>query len=217
MLEALRRFFGSAPSDDGPVKVILGLGNPGKEYEQTRHNVGWWALDHLADVWRFPAWKKDGQALVSSGTVGSARVRLVKPLTFMNLSGAVLATYKRRAFWSAATDLLVIVDEVALPVGSMRLRASGSAGGHNGLKSIEGQLGSRDYARLRIGVEPPHEWRGKKSLSDLVLGPFGKGERADIEALLPKVAGACELWLEKGITAAMNHYNKKQTPGNSED
>ena len=208
MLEALRRFFGSAPGDDGSVKVILGLGNPGKDYEHTRHNVGWWALDHLADVWRFSPWKKDGQALVSNGQVGTARVRLVKPLTFMNLSGAVLATYTRRAFWSAATDLLVVVDDVALPVGSMRLRATGSAGGHNGLKSVEGQLKSRDYARLRIGVEPPHEWRNRKSLSDLVLGPFGKTERAEIEALLPTIADACEMWVRDGIVPAMNRFNK---------
>ncbi len=210
MLGALRRVFGSAKRDDGPVKVILGLGNPGREYEFTRHNVGWWALDHLADVWRFSAWKKDGQALVSNGMSGKTRVRLVKPLTFMNLSGAVLATYKRRAFWSAASDLLVVVDDVALPVGSMRLRATGSAGGHNGLKSVEGQLGSRDYARLRLGVEPPHEWRGKKSLSDLVLGPFGKVERELVDELLPRAAAASEVWLKDGITAAMNQFNKSE-------
>jgi len=209
LLEALRRVFGSAKRDDGPVKVILGLGNPGKEYELTRHNVGWWALDHLADVWRFSAWKKDGQAVVSNGVSGTTRVRLVKPLTFMNLSGAVLATYKRRAFWSAASDLLVVVDDVALPVGSMRLRANGSAGGHNGLKSVEGQLGSRDYARLRIGVEPPHAWRGDKSLSDLVLGPFGKAERAEVEAMLPAIADACELWMKEGIVPAMNKFNRQ--------
>lgn len=190
------------------MKVILGLGNPGKDYEHTRHNVGWWALDHQADVWHFSPWKKDGQALVSNGQLGTARVRLVKPLTFMNLSGAVLATYKRRAFWSAASDLLVVVDDVALPVGSVRLRASGSAGGHNGLKSVEQALASKDYGRLRIGVEPPHEWRGRKSLSDLVLGPFGKAERDEINALLPTVADACETWAKEGIVSAMNKFNK---------
>ena len=192
------------------MKIILGLGNPGKEYEQTRHNVGWWVLDHLADVWRFPGWKKDGQALVSSGHVGTLRVRLVKPLTFMNLSGGVLTTYTRRAFWSAANDLLVVVDDVALPVVRIRMRAEGSAGGHNGLKSIEQSLGSREYARLRVGVEPPHEWRGRKALSDLVLGPFSKAEREQIEALLPKCGQACEVWLKDGIIAAMNQFNKKE-------
>ena len=112
---------GTEPSshhaDDGPMKVILGLGNPGKEYEHTRHNVGWWLIDHLADVWRFDGWKKDGQAKVAQGHLAGVRetVRLVKPQTYMNLSGGVLVQYVRRPFWSAANDLLVLVDEVGDP------------------------------------------------------------------------------------------------------
>jgi len=89
------------------MKVIVGLGNPGKEYERTRHNVGWWVVDHLADVWHFDGWRKDGEARVASGSVGSIKVRLIKPLTYMNLSGAALRSYMRRPFWSAATDLMV--------------------------------------------------------------------------------------------------------------
>src|SRR5690349_3916565 len=118
------------------MKVIVGLGNPGKEYEKTRHNVGWWLIDHLADVWRFEGWKKDGDARVISGTVGGKRVRLVKPQTYMNLSGEVLRSYKRRPFFAIANDILVLVDEVAFPVGRYRFREKGSAGGHNGLKSV---------------------------------------------------------------------------------
>ena len=89
----------------------MGLGNPGREYEATRHNVGWWVLDHLADVWRFEGFRRQGEALVTAGTVGTQRVRLVKPQTYMNLSGAVLAPYVRHPFWSAKADLLVVVDE----------------------------------------------------------------------------------------------------------
>src|SRR6185436_18745284 len=107
------------------MKVIVGLGNPGREYEHTRHNVGWWVVDHLADVWHFDRWKRDGEALVTTGLVGPTKVRLIKPQTYMNLSGAVLRPYARRPFWSAATDLLVVVDEVALPLGRYRFRARG--------------------------------------------------------------------------------------------
>jgi PTH1 family peptidyl-tRNA hydrolase len=163
------------------VKVILGLGNPGREYEATRHNVGWWVLDHLADVWRFDRWRKDGEALTASGTLPGHRVRLVKPLTYMNLSGAVLKPYLRREGWSPAADLLVVVDEVALPLGKLRLRARGSAGGHNGLKSVQGAVGGQEYARMRIGIAPaPDERQRVGDLADYVLAPFGQIERQEI-------------------------------------
>ena len=122
------------------MKVVLALGNPGREYEDTRHNVGWWVADHLADVWSFERWRKDGEALVTQGQVGRHRVRLVKPLTYMNLSGQVLRPYLRRPFWTAKSDLFVVTDDVALPLGTFRIRAQGSAGGHNGLKSVEHHL-----------------------------------------------------------------------------
>ena len=189
-----------------PVKVILGLGNPGPKYDATRHNVGWWVLDHLADVWRFETWRKDGEALVANGTIRGEKVRLVKPLTFMNLSGAVLRSYLRRPFWSGKTDLLVIVDDVALPLGRYRLRAQGSAGGHNGLKSIQGTLGNMEYARLRIGILPQDERREVGNLSDFVLAPFGKVERAEVLELMPVLASACDAWLENGIVDAMNRF-----------
>jgi len=189
------------------MKLILGLGNPGKQYERTRHNVGWWVLDHLADVWHLGGWKTESQAQVAQGLVGKVKVRLVKPQTFMNLSGAVLATQLKRPFWSPKTDLLVVVDDVALPVGAYRLRSQGSAGGHNGLKSVEHHVGHRDYARLRIGILPVDPERRIGDLADYVLSPFGKTEREEILALMPRLTDAAELRLRDGIVRAMNAHN----------
>jgi peptidyl-tRNA hydrolase, PTH1 family len=190
------------------MKIVLGLGNPGPDYERTRHNVGWWVVDHLADVWRFDGWKKDSDARVTTGNVAGTRVRLVKPLTYMNLSGAVLRPYLRRESWNAATDLLVVVDEVALPVGSFRIRARGSAGGHKGLKSIEGAVGSQEYARLRIGVGPEDPTRRRGNLSDYVLDEFGKREAKVVEELMPTLTELVESWLQEGAEAAMSKFNK---------
>lgn len=191
------------------MKLILGLGNPGKQYERTRHNVGWWVLDHLADVWHLGSWKSEGQALVTHGLVGTVKVRLVKPQTFMNLSGAVLTSHLKRPFWSPKSDLLVIVDDVAIPVGTYRLRPQGSAGGHNGLKSVEHHVGDRDYARMRIGIQPVDPERRIGDLADYVLSPFGKTEREEILALMPRLTDAAELWLREGIVVAMNAHNGK--------
>jgi PTH1 family peptidyl-tRNA hydrolase len=191
------------------VKVIVGLGNPGREYAATRHNVGWWVVDHLADVWRFDGFRGDGEALVTTGMLGTHRVRLVKPQTYMNLSGAVLAPYLRRPFWSAKQDLLVIVDEYAHPVGRYRLGPVGRAGGHNGLRSIEHALRSQEYARLRIGIAPADERRTVGDLADFVLSPFDGAERDEILALMPRFADAAELWVRDGIVAAMNIHNRQ--------
>ena len=190
------------------MKVFLGLGNPGKEYANTRHNVGWWVLDHLADEWRTDAWRKDGEAVTSSGTVDGIKVRLVKPQTFMNLSGAVLKPWLRRPFWAAANDLMVISDEVQLEVGTYRFRAKGSAGGHNGLKSIEGALRSQDYPRLRIGVGPGDEQRRIGDLADYVLGDFGKTEAAAVRELFPPIEEALRAWATDGIEKVMNRFNR---------
>jgi PTH1 family peptidyl-tRNA hydrolase len=190
------------------MKLIVGLGNPGKSYEATRHNVGWWVVDHLAGVWRFERWRRDGQSTVCDGRVGGHRVRIVKPQTWMNLSGAALRPYLRRTGFSAANDLLVIVDDVALPVGRFRLRGQGTAGGHNGLKSIEAAIGSREYARLRIGVGPAEDRERKGDLADYVLDRMGKSERKSIESLLPDLAALCETWMGDGTTTAMNRFNR---------
>ena len=191
------------------MKIIVGLGNPGREYERTRHNVGWWVVDHLADVWRFDGWKKDGEAKVATGSLHGARVRLLKPQTFMNLSGEALRRYARRPFWAAAKDLLVVVDEVQLPLGRYRFRAKGSAGGHNGLKSVEAHLRTQEYARLRIGVGPADEGRSVGALSDYVLGEFGKTEAVVVRQLLPEFVAAIEMWVKEGIAPVMNRYPGK--------
>jgi len=191
------------------LKVILGLGNPGREYAATRHNVGWWLIDHLADVWHLDAWKKDGDSHATSGVVAGVKVKLVKPQTYMNLSGQVLKNYVRRPFWSAAKDLLVVVDEVQIPVGRFRIRARGSAGGHNGLKSVEAALGNQEYPRLRIGVGPSEERKGVYGdLADFVLAPFARDEREDVLSLLPPLTATVETWLTDGVEKAMNLHNR---------
>jgi peptidyl-tRNA hydrolase, PTH1 family len=191
------------------LKVIVGLGNPGREYELTRHNVGWMVVDHLADVWHFDGWRRDGESVVAAGRAAGCAVRLVKPQTFMNLSGAALRPYLRRPMFDPTQDLLIIVDDVALPLGRLRLRADGSAGGHNGLKSIEDALSSRTYARARIGVAPVDPRRRGPNLADFVLSPFAKDERAELLAELPRFVNAVETWLTDGIDRAMSLYNRE--------
>jgi len=191
------------------MKMVLGLGNPGPDYERTRHNVGWWVVDHLADVWRFEGWKKDAQSRVVTGSLKDQRVKLVKPLTYMNLSGAVLRPYLRRENWDASRDLLVVVDEVALPVGSFRIRVCGLVGGHNGLKSIEGAVGSQEYARLRVGVGPEDPTRRRGDLAKYVLDQFGKREEKVVREILPTIADLTTTWLEEGAEAAMNRFNRQ--------
>ena len=200
------------------MKVIVGLGNPGREYAATRHNVGWWLIDHLADVWHFDGWRKDDNSHVANGAVEGVKVRLVKPQTYMNLSGQALRNFVRRPFWSAAKDLLIVVDEVQLPVGRMRIRSRGSAGGHNGLKSVEHALGSQDYARLRIGVGPSEERKGIfPDLADFVLAPFARDEKEDILALMPQLTATVETWLKDGAEKAMNLHNRRPRPEEGTD
>lgn len=205
MLGALARLF--RRSEPGPVKVIVGLGNPGAEYERTRHNVGWWLLDHLAEKWGFGVWRRDGKARVAAGAVSGTPLRLVKPQTFMNLSGAALRPFLGRSAFSAERDLIVVVDDVAIPVGTFRFRAEGSAGGHNGLKSIEATLRHRQYARLRIGIGPAGGDR-RGALADYVLDAAGKRETAEIRERFPELADALALWAGEGIERVMNLFNR---------
>ena len=194
------------------MKVIVGLGNPGREYAATRHNVGWWLIDHLADVWHFDGWKKAAESHVANGTVGGVKVRLVKPQTYMNLSGQALKNFVRRPFWSPAKDLLIVVDEVQLPVGRIRIRPRGSAGGHNGLKSVEAALGTQEYPRLRIGVGPSEERKGiYKDLADFVLAPFARDEREDVLSLMLSLEKAVDVWIREGVERAMNAHNRRET------
>jgi PTH1 family peptidyl-tRNA hydrolase len=163
-------------------------------------------LDHLARRWRLPAFRRGERARETSGAVCGADVRLLNPTTYMNRSGAALASLRARPDFEPGRDLLVLVDEVALPAGTFRLRGAGSSGGHNGLKSVEAALGRQDYARLRIGVGPKPA--GLDDLSDYVLGELTREEREAIDALLDPMADAVECWLADGIERAMNRFNR---------
>ncbi len=191
------------------MKLIVGLGNPGRSYAHTRHNVGWWVVDHLADVWHFDRWRRSFNAEMCRGRLGSLDVRLLKPTTYMNLSGDALGPFLRDARLSASADLLVIVDDVALAVGQFRLRAQGSSGGHNGLKSVESAVGGTQYPRLRVGVGPPLLRDRSGDLADYVLDRMGKQEKAIVTDLLPDITAAVECWMTEGIEKAMSRFNRR--------
>lgn len=187
------------------MKVVIGLGNPGPEYDATRHNVGWWVADRLAHDWSFGAFRRDGRALVSEGPLGEERVRLVKPLTYMNRSGQALAPLAELQEFDATRDLLVVVDDAALDVGRVRFRSEGSPGGHNGLKSVSGALRSNEYARLRVGVGRKPEGA---DLSDWVLSEMPEEDEDVVVGLLPELTEAVEVWVREGVGAAMNRFNR---------
>jgi PTH1 family peptidyl-tRNA hydrolase len=176
----------------------VGLGNPGPEYATTRHNVGFWLADALVARWGFPPFRRGERARATEGRLDGIPVRVLKPTTYMNRSGAALASLRADPSFSPATDLLVLVDDFQIPTGTFRLRAEGSAGGHNGLKSIEGALQSQQYARLRIGVGPLPE--GVGDWADYVLAPFTPEQLEQVEALMPQLIEAVEQWVRKGVT-----------------
>jgi peptidyl-tRNA hydrolase, PTH1 family len=184
----------------------VGLGNPGPEYEDTRHNAGFRLADRLVARWEFPQFRRGDRARETQGTWQSAPVRILKPQTYMNRSGAAIAPLRTLPDFDPSQHLLILVDDVALPVGRFRLRGAGSAGGHNGLKSIEGVLQRQDYARLRIGVGPAPE--GLDDLADFVLDDFSGEERDKITELLDPMTEAVETWLQDGIEVAMNRFNR---------
>jgi PTH1 family peptidyl-tRNA hydrolase len=182
----------------------VGLGNPGQEYEDTRHNAGFLLADHIARRWGLGSFRRGDRARVAEGQWQGESVQLLKPQTYMNRSGGALSPFLFDTF-DPATDLLVLVDDVALPAGRFRLRGAGSAGGHNGLKSIEATLQRQDYARLRIGVGPQPTG---EDLADYVLAPFTREERDAIDELLDPMADAAECWLTEGIERAMTRFNR---------
>lgn len=181
------------------MKVICGLGNPGSEYHATRHNVGWWLLDKLQHDWRFERFRRVGNAHAADGRLEDQRVRLIKPLTYMNRSGAALGFLRQDPEFDFSRNLLVIVDDVALPVGKARIRPNGSAGGHNGLKSIQAVLQTQHYTRLRIGVgaTPPGV-----DLSDWVLSEFEPEDEQHVVDMLPRLADIARAWVLEGIDGA---------------
>ena len=184
------------------MKAIVGLGNPGTQYRGTRHNVGFAVLDELARRASVEFESAPADALMARWRRTDEPVLLVKPLTYMNLSGQAVGELSRY-FKIEPVDLLIVVDEVQLPLGKLRARARGSAGGHNGLKSVIAHLGD-NYGRLRLGVG-----RGdsRRDLADHVLARFDKDEAADAERMIARAADAAETFITSGIAAVMNLFN----------
>ncbi|MCA9272984.1 MAG: aminoacyl-tRNA hydrolase [Phycisphaerales bacterium] len=191
------------------MKLLVGLGNPGAEYVKTRHNAGFMAIDLLAER------HGSGQiarskfnAMLLDVPVSGHRCLLMKPVTYMNRSGQAIAEACRFYKLDASKDVLVLVDDVALPCGTVRLKATGGAGGHNGLTDIARKLGSENYARLRIGIdEKPPVMR----LEDYVLGRFTEEQMDRLTPALKQAADAAEVFAAEGIDAAMNRFNTKNT------
>jgi PTH1 family peptidyl-tRNA hydrolase len=184
------------------LKAIVGLGNPGAQYKGTRHNIGFAVLDEVAHRAAVTFESAPADALMARWRRFDEAVILVKPLTFMNLSGQAIGELARY-FKIEPTDLLVIVDEVQLPLGKLRARARGSAGGHNGLKSVIAHVGD-EFGRLRLGVG-----RGdaRRDLADHVLTRFDKDEAAEVERMIARAADAADTFITSGIAAVMNQYN----------
>ena len=188
----------------GAEWLIVGLGNPGDKYENTRHNVGFMTVDILAERLRIPVQKLKYKALTNTAELGGQKVLLMKPVTYMNLSGE--AVRQAADFYKIPPErVLVISDDVSLPVGKLRIRAGGSAGGHNGLKNIIAQLGSDRIPRVKIGVgEKPHP---DYDMADWVLSKFTGEDKKAIDAAILRAADAVECLLKEGPDRAMNRFN----------
>ena len=196
--------FQKKAADGGDTWLIVGLGNPEKKYDGTRHNVGFETLDHLAECWNIQPVKAKFQGLWGQGTVDGRKVVLLKPLTYMNLSGESVGEAAR--FYKVPADhVLVISDDVSLPVGKLRIRKSGSAGGHNGLKNIIQHLGTDAFPRIKVGVgmpeHPDHE------MIDWVIGKPQGEEAKTLRAALDRAAEAALCIVDEGADKAMNRFN----------
>jgi PTH1 family peptidyl-tRNA hydrolase len=213
------------------LRLVVGLGNPGKRYARTRHNTGFRVLDGLAEKMgetfsrrKFKGEYAEGRLPdeCSGPVAGDGKVLLVKPQTYMNLSGETVVCFKGY-YKIALDDILVVVDDVNLATGKLRLRRSGSAGGHNGLKDIESRLGSRAYARLRIGVGGRESDSGDRveALTGHVLGRFSAEEEQILDEALARAVRACLTWAGRGVDEAMNVFNaasgEKQAGRNAEE
>lgn len=183
------------------MKVVVGLGNPGKRYEGTRHNVGFAVVDNLAASPRAGRFQSRFQAQVGELSEDAGKILLVKPETFMNLSGRSVREIVD-FYQLPLIDLLVVCDDMNLPLGKLRVRAKGTHGGHNGLRDIQNHLGTTEYARLRVGVDAPRD-----DAIDHVLGRFRASERNAIEDAVALSAQAVLVWASRGVAACMNQYN----------
>jgi PTH1 family peptidyl-tRNA hydrolase len=189
--------------------LIVGLGNPGKEYEWSRHNLGFMLIDKLAGVAGFDVKLRECQSRVGRGEIEGRAVKLVKPQTYMNLSGeAVACLFAKHKLAAPDEKLIVISDDLALPFGKIRIRARGSAGGHNGLKSIIGVLGTNEFTRLRIGIQPEHPISDSKRF---VLDSFSGATRAAVAEVLERSEEAIRSILRDGVLKAMTEYNREES------
>ena len=184
--------------------VIAGLGNPGSKYEKTRHNAGFQVIDRLAEKYHIDMKMKRHRAVCGTGLIEGVRVLLVKPQTFMNLSGESIQEAVRFSGADPQSEFLVIYDDVSLPPGQLRIRKKGSAGGHNGMKNIILHLGTQEFARVRVGVgEKPAGY----DPADYVLGHFSKEEEKQMEEAFERAADAVAVILKEGTDRAMNQFN----------
>ncbi|WP_048601127.1 aminoacyl-tRNA hydrolase [Rubeoparvulum massiliense] len=186
------------------MKCIVGLGNPGPRYATSRHNVGFMAVDQLAEKWGTSIQKEKFQGLYATCVVNQEKVLLCKPLTYMNLSGECVGPLLHY-FDIAIDDLVVIYDDLDLSVGRLRLREKGSAGGHNGMKSIIQHLGTSDFKRIKIGIGRPQFG----DVKDYVLQPFFPEDREQISSAISNAVEAVQVWLQNDFISAMNRYNGK--------
>jgi PTH1 family peptidyl-tRNA hydrolase len=187
------------------MKLIVGLGNPGYEYHRTPHNLGFMAIDRLADTCGVELARREAQALTVSTELAGVRVVLAKPQTYMNLSGLAVERLLRN-YELAPRELLVLVDEIELPLGMLRVRPRGSAGGHNGLKSIIGALEADDFTRLRMGVRPD---RPMEDYVSYLLGPFRPADLDLVAEMLDQASEAVRVILSEGVQKAMNRFNRR--------
>lgn len=188
------------------MKMIIGLGNPGKQYEMTRHNVGFHAIDLLAEQLSAPPAQTKFNGLFTTARIGTEKVMLVKPLTYMNLSGECVRPLMDY-YEVDGSDIVVIYDDLDLAPGKLRLRAKGGAGGHNGMKSLIAHLGTDTFNRIRIGVGRPD---GRMGVADYVLSRFGDDEVPLIRDAVERSASACRSWLDRPFVEVMNEFNGAQ-------
>jgi len=192
------------------MKLIVGLGNPGRYYVNNRHNVGFKCVDLFAREHGIPLTQRGARSKLGTGEVAGIRIVLAKPQTFMNLSGEAVSALVRR-YKLSPQDILVIHDDLDLPLGKIRIREKGSSGGHNGLKSVIAHLGTQDFPRIRVGIAPNESSDGNAAPEvdavEHVLSDFTEEERTVMREIYPRVAAAIECVLSEGIAAAMNQYN----------
>jgi len=194
--------------------LVVGLGNPGQRYADTRHNVGFRLIDLIAERWGRPVFREKFKGQYASVELaqpgGAARLTLLKPLTFMNLSGESVQP-AMTFFKETPPSVLVVHDELDLPLGRLMLKQGGGSGGHNGLKSVSERLGTPNYTRLRLGIgRPPADFRG--DVADFVLEGFPPHEQSTVDDLLARAADAVELLAQRGLEAAMNQVNRTKPP-----